>query len=318
MSAVRKLGRTIVTAVVDRSEARTRSRAAQLAGRKFETCLALIEQRWPESFTAPEEGAGHPPVFLLSAGWRSGSTLVQRLACSSGELLMWGEPYARSGYVPRMLNSLKAFCDQWPTSDMLVDSFPRERLHEEWIANLYPGLNDLRQAHRAFFDRLFAHPAVERGFGRWGIKEVRFGREEISYLRWLYPNAKFVLLVRDPRNSWRSYRGRIWFWRWPQTTIHSATQFARCWLELANDFIAASRTSGITLVRYEDLLAESGVIQSLEDHLGIKVDRKVLDRKVGGAGSQQRPAPKPHMADSLDRWLIERTCAATLRRLGYL
>ena len=33
------------------------------------------------------------PVFLFSAGWRSGSTLLQRLITHGGEVMMWGEPF---------------------------------------------------------------------------------------------------------------------------------------------------------------------------------------------------------------------------------
>ena len=34
------------------------------------------------------------PVFVLSAGWRSGSTLLQRMIMENNrDLLMWGEPF---------------------------------------------------------------------------------------------------------------------------------------------------------------------------------------------------------------------------------
>ena len=32
------------------------------------------------------------PVFLFSAGWRSGSTLLQRLIMSDASIFVWGEP----------------------------------------------------------------------------------------------------------------------------------------------------------------------------------------------------------------------------------
>lgn len=36
------------------------------------------------------------PVFILSAGWRSGSTLLHRMIMADEKVMIWGEPYAHS------------------------------------------------------------------------------------------------------------------------------------------------------------------------------------------------------------------------------
>ena len=49
------------------------------------------------------------PIFLLSAGWRSGSTLLQRLMMSDSRVLIWGEPYDECGTIQALADSMKAF-----------------------------------------------------------------------------------------------------------------------------------------------------------------------------------------------------------------
>ena len=36
------------------------------------------------------------PIFVLAAGWRTGSTLLQRMIIEAGALV-WGEPYSQAG-----------------------------------------------------------------------------------------------------------------------------------------------------------------------------------------------------------------------------
>ena len=42
----------------------------------------VFEEEFPES-----------PIFLLAAGWRSGSTLLQRILVTDPSVLLWGEPF---------------------------------------------------------------------------------------------------------------------------------------------------------------------------------------------------------------------------------
>ncbi len=50
--------------------------------------IAAIQKRWPNLENEEDER----PIFILSAGWRSGSTLIQRLIMSKERILIWGEP----------------------------------------------------------------------------------------------------------------------------------------------------------------------------------------------------------------------------------
>ena len=55
------------------------------------------------------------PVFVFSAGWRSGSTLLQRMLMKHNEkLIMWGEPYHLCNIVNGLASQFRAFTSDWP------------------------------------------------------------------------------------------------------------------------------------------------------------------------------------------------------------
>ncbi len=115
----------------------------------FSGIQELIAQCPPSSAEDDEQ-----PIFLLSAGWRSGSTLVQRLLMSDPDVLIWGEPYDECGIIQALADSMKAFRPGWPPADYYYDGTKPVQLSGEWIANLFPSLEELRKAQRAFFDTL--------------------------------------------------------------------------------------------------------------------------------------------------------------------
>ncbi|MBX3440551.1 MAG: hypothetical protein KF861_23880, partial [Planctomycetaceae bacterium] len=98
------------------------------------------------------------PIFILSAGWRSGSTLLQRLLCSDSQTLMWGEPYGDRVPVCRLAATVAGLEHHDPHYGYSIEHFSGD-LSQQWVANLNPGGDALRKAHRAYFETLFAEPA---------------------------------------------------------------------------------------------------------------------------------------------------------------
>src|SRR6266487_3786669 len=73
--------------------------------------IDAIQARWGGAV------AGSPadtPIFLFGAGWRCGSTWVQRLLMSSGQALIWGEPFDRSCILQTMSGQLLPLGPSWP------------------------------------------------------------------------------------------------------------------------------------------------------------------------------------------------------------
>ncbi|MFW6094152.1 MAG: sulfotransferase [Pseudomonadota bacterium] len=260
--------------------------------------------------TAPE--ATDAPVFVLSAGWRSGSTLVQRLIMSRGQVLLWGEPWNRCDLTNRLAESLRPIGPDWPFSSTLFpDSVRDSRIERTWVANLYPGPADLVEAHRDLFRRLLASPAREQGYPHWGMKAVRLGAGEAAYLRLLFPRARLVLLYRNPRHAWASYRqsGLHAFRRWPECPVRTVGAFARNWADLTGGFVAQWRDLDAFLVSYEALIGDGATRCALERYLGTPLDHRALDHRVG--------ASAPRRLSWYERRRIDAIAGPLARELGY-
>lgn len=174
----------------------------------LDSAFGHVASRFPE---LPQSDAR--PLFILSAGWRSGSTMLQRLLNTSPEVAVFGEVFE-----PLLLWNQLAV--QWSRVSGLaglhgadisssVESVSADAIHDAltstFVATLSPTLAHLREAHHAFLDVLLGRSARAMGRPRWGVKLVRSDDSVATYLGWLYPRAKFVFLCREPLDAWLSY-----------------------------------------------------------------------------------------------------------------
>jgi hypothetical protein len=233
------------------------------------------------------------PIFLLAIGWRSGSTLLQRILITEPHLLLWGEPLGEMTVFSRLVEMLigsissrnmQLWKDQ-PDPDSVA-------LSRSWIAVLYPPREALRLGLRSFFDRWLRSPALGCGFVRWGLKEVRFGAMEAVFLRWLYPKAKFIVLSRHPYDCYRSLADAHWdqvYYRYPDFPIDSAASFAKHWNRLAISWSCLPIGFPSVHIRYEDLIGHKVDFRWLESWLGIRVHEEVaLSEFVGHTSTRER------------------------------
>jgi hypothetical protein len=255
------------------------------------------------------------PIFLLSTGWRAGSTLLQRILVTDPQLLLWGEPLGEMTIFSQMAEmisnsissrNLQLWKDQQdPNSPALSTS---------WVANLYPSSSDFRSALRSLFDQWLGEPARRRGFARWGFKEVRLGATEASLLHWLYPNAKFVIISRHPYDSYRSLADSGWdqvYYRYPDVSIESTASFARHWNRVAMSWSHLPDGFPSVHIKYEDLTTGTVDFRDLEAWLGIEIRENIaLSVSVGGT------AKRPHLS-WYERLIIAREAAEGMRALGY-
>lgn len=302
--------RMIKTALQGPAQARAQHRQLTKGYAGVASGLDTLELLHP----APENDSVSP-IFLLSAGWRSGSTLMQRLIMSDKRVLIWGEPYDECGAIQAMADSLKAFRPGWPPADYYYDGTPPEQLTGSWVANLFPSPGALWQAHRQFHDALFDLPATQAGATRWGIKEVRLGIEHARYLRWLYPSARFVLLYRNPLEAYRSYcrYGRSWYDTFPDKPVFTPAAFGAHWRNLMESYIEGGKKIGGMLLRYEDLIGPNPPLDELDAYLGIQTNHAILAKKVG---SSERGGEKVQI-NTLERWLLKRAVGPVAQTLGY-
>lgn len=253
------------------------------------------------------------PIFLFSTGWRTGSTLLQRLIISDSSVLVWGEPYNVCGIIQHLAETAIPFRQDWPPSRYYYNGTTPAHLKGQWIANLYPPLNDMWRGHRALFDSMFADPAKRAGASRWGIKEVRLGIEHAYYLRWLYPKARFLFLYRNPLYAYRSYVGfgRDCYYTWPDRPVFTPTAFGSHWRQLMEGFLRDSDKVGGLLVRYEDINKGDNLVRKIEDYLDIRIDRSLLNTRIGESGD------KTGSVGRLEKWLLRRAVSPIAQELGY-
>jgi hypothetical protein len=200
------------------------------------------------------------PIFIFAAGWRSGSTLLQRMLMSSGGALIWGE----SG------GALQCFADAARRYKQMLGSgniryeygfggngaeefkqFQRNGGNDvyTWIACINPPEQIIKDALRRTLEDIYAETARRMGYQRWGVKEVFTGTDTARLLMELYPEAKFVFLVRNPLACILSIKRRDWM---DQKGMRDPLMFyANHWKKLAAGF----RSAGFGhYVRYEDLV----------------------------------------------------------------
>lgn len=243
--------------------------------------LEIIRRRWP----ATRSRARGSPIFILAAGWRSGSTFLQRIIMAPRKAVIWGEPYRRAEMVDSLARQLTAFTRKWPADDYFVDRFDAGELEAQWTANLYPPLDDFIAAHIAYFQRAFEKPAARLGIPRWGFKEIVLGIDHARYLKWLFPRARIVFLYRNPYDAYRSYRRwRNFYERWPAKPVFTPARYGLMWHRLTRAFVEHSRDVDGLLLRYEELKAPA-IRNLLADYLDCPVaDPRTLSR-IGSTGT---------------------------------
>jgi hypothetical protein len=258
------------------------------------------------------EGDPETPIFLLSNGMRSGSTLLQRIMVTDPRLLLWGEPYAEMGLVSRLADMVAQPVSPWNLQASESLNLKSTPLATSWIADLYPPGENFRLALRQFFDRWLCEPARQLGFTRWGFKEIRFGATEASFLLWLYPRAKFVILYRHPYDCYRSFADSGWVAPiMDGIPLDSAAAFAKDWNRLVLSWSELPAGFPAFHIKYEDLIKNKVDFRKLESWLGIHLKEHVaLSAAVGGTSKRAR-------LNWCERFIIAREAAEGMRALGY-
>lgn len=216
------------------------------------------------------------PIFVFSAGWRSGSTLVQRFITASRTAMIWGECAGAISHLSNAFNSYSRALgpDTQTFSDGLSGGNGTKQYENfinagndgvhEWIANINPPQTQIETAFKSLIKDTYADTASQLGYTRWGIKEVRCGRKEIDFLHRLFPKAQFVLIVRDPFYVLTSIKRRN-LDEFPGSKF-PMLEYAKHWARLAHDF---RDTPYGHLIRYEDFVNEKKTRDELLNYLGL-------------------------------------------------
>ncbi|HET7569918.1 MAG TPA: sulfotransferase [Gammaproteobacteria bacterium] len=300
----------LVEAFVGPRQARQSHRRLPADSGTLEKGLDVIRRRWPQ-LRSPASGA---PVFILSAGWRSGSTFLQRAVMAASGILIWGEPYRRAALVESLSSQVRAFTDQWPYDSYFLNRFETSSLADQWVANLYPEVEALLAAHVAYFERLFKQTALDIGLREWGFKGVSLSVSHACYLRWLFPNAKFLFIYRNPYHAYRSYyQWRNWYRTWPAQPVFTPREFGSMWTDLAADFINHHQKVDGLLLRYEDLKT-AATKRKLEEYLDRPIANPASLKRIGGKSDSM---PSRQWAPRVHYFLLRQCVNPLAAQMGY-
>jgi hypothetical protein len=271
--------------------------------------IQVYEQRVksPTSSALKDMGTFGSPVFILSTGWRTGSTLLQRIIMTDPSILIFGESLGRASVIPRMTTAFIAITHGFPD--------PKEELRygydtSFWPANLYPSLTDFRRALRNLLLTWFAEPAKRMGYERWGLKEVRLSAADACLLKWLFPDAKFIVITRHPFDVYVSSRDFELWYRWPDRPTDGGRGVIRHWNWTASSWAALPDNWGHRVLKYEEMTPEYNW-----DDFGSMLDLKLsplkaLEKKTGSTKNKRR-------LGLLEKFIVNRLAREGMNTMGY-
>lgn len=232
--------------------------------------------------------APNPYVFVVGCP-RSGTTLLRRLLDAHPGLCI---PKAETHWIPKFYLKRKGLTDDGRVTAAFVDmllNYPRFAkfdVSREELVGLLGG--QVTVEYPEFVRRLFDLYGARRGKRRVGDKTPGYARH-IKLLHQLFPNSRFIHLVRDGRDvalslrSW-SRRGKS-VGRLVGYASDSATTTALYWewmVRLAREAGEALPPGFYLEVRYEELVAATpGECRRMCGFLGLDYDARMLDYHAG-------------------------------------
>jgi hypothetical protein len=254
--------------------------------------------------------ADGPPIFVIGSP-RSGTTLLR--------LVLDSHPRISCGEETHFLRSLEAIVGRdWP----LVETYGLPRTW--WLARI-------RELYEGFQGEVLA----ASGKARWAEKDPTYTLH-LPFIEALFPDARYVHLVRDGHDVVASFRDR---WGYRSAARAARSEWAR--------YVQAAMALGVRLgperfleVRYERIVADpERETRRLFAFLGEEWDARVIDfdpsehaateryrwftaqrREAGGeAGTiyRSRVGTGGRSLDPLLRTILRRRHGRLLRQLGY-
>lgn len=255
------------------------------------------------------------PIFICAVGWRVGSTLLQRICCTDERALIWGEPLGNMSVIPRIAEAICiAKPEAWPFQTMWLNEEEifddKEKLYREFIANFYPPAKHFRASLQQWVYRWLGESAKRLGFKRWGLKETRLSASDALFVRWLFPRAVFLPIIRDPIDAYRSCQGAGGD-RWVEPRTGNAEFFAAHWNRLAMSWIDADGEFPLTMTKFEDLVSGQCDFSAFKRETGLDIDPEKAIMTKSGAST-----PKVSLSRRTEV-LIRRVARSGMRAYGY-
>jgi hypothetical protein len=272
------------------------------------------------------------PIFIVGAG-RSGTTLLQMMLNAHPNIAIYGELHYFNEVllIKKKVPSLK----QPEALNRFFQLVPNVNV-SKYLPNFNQTLNavqermlaDEHRTYEKFFRYVLEEYAQREGAKRFGEKtptNIRYMNELLS----IFPNAKIIHIIRDPRDVVASASKRELFWTSNDVVINAFKW--RCDMFYRREFSAQTET--YTEVRYEDLVSDpEQQLRRICEFVGEEFDPQMLEfYKTSKSYLQNEPwkegTQRPINRSSVQKWqkelseaqifLIEMINGATMSQIGY-
>jgi hypothetical protein len=246
----------------------------------------------------PELLATNPPSNLLSADLdpliitsptpRCGTTLLQRLLCSSPRALIYGEKCAID--LELLLNIYTFKTQEYNYGRAGYGQELQKVLRGEvndWILELMPDIDGylavLQKSALAGIAYCRDY-ALQAGRPVWGFKHPAWSPVTIRLIRNFVPGARFIFILRDLGACLKSAKAQRLVVREPEMR-----DFCQKWAEGVACANSMRDDKAILVLNYEDLVNQpEDTLASLARFSGLQdMDRSVLDHKINVWMGQQ-------------------------------
>lgn len=223
-------------------------------------------------------------LIISAVTHRSGSTLLQRIFNARKKTLIWGE---HRGIITKFLKIYNDvyYCSEYSRPERKA-YFENNEDPNKWIPNLTPETDYVDQgiikSIKCFLSTLYSQ--YKETHDTIGFKEVRYSGHELQLLRKCYPEAIFILLIRNPLDTWKSIPPD-----WHE--YNPIKKFTSTWNQHTEHYLALNQNNDKTfLIRFEDIIEKQTSTLTLISkiaHLPLEKINYILSFKIGSTINKQ-------------------------------
>jgi len=220
-------------------------------------------------------------ILICSPEKRCGTTLLQRLLCSSSDTLIFGEDCAHDLNVAVGTYHLKKMQTQMHVdrNDRLIEEVLNGDVNQ-WIARLKPPrsyyLNSIKNSHLGVFDALRTY-SQDQGRKNWGAKLPGWNWSQIRMIQHYFSETKVVFLFRSLADCLRSAKSYQMI-----NNDRDAMEFCNNWKRNTQDATSQANGQNVLFINYNDLVHTSeqtiNVVSNFCEANDIKADVVLSNR----------------------------------------
>jgi len=221
------------------------------------------------------------PLIITSPTIRAGTTLLQRLLCSSPKALIYGELCAQDLEFYLNLYTFKVqeynYHRQRFTNG--IDRVLNREVND-WIPDLMPDIDGYLAAisQSAFAGITYCRDyAAKAGRPVWGFKYPGWKPPMLRLIRMVMPKSRFIFIYRDVLDSLRSAKAQQVI-----NSVEEVHEFCQAWKEGLEYILSLDSDPAMLVLRYEGLVSapKTTLKRIAEFSCVYDMDPTVLDRKI--------------------------------------